>query len=149
MNTVDTDTTPLINWLDLDSLYTRRLIQQAKVFYKVHCNLVDTCPPSYMQHANHISSRTDQTLKYCNTNLLQINAYKYCFSPRSMNIWNRLPCSAVSRVTPSVDNFHKFAMPANRSCSLSMMLLSFKCHMRACFYFMPIVNNSVLFASYL
>ena len=33
------------------------------------------------------------------------------FSP-CMNIWNHLPCSAVSHVIPSVDNFHKFAMPA-------------------------------------
>ena len=31
-----------------------------------------------------------------------------------MNIWNRLPCSAVSHVVPSVDNFHKFAIPAIR-----------------------------------
>ena len=31
-----------------------------------------------------------------------------------MNIWNRLPCSAVSHVIPSVDNFYKFAIPANR-----------------------------------
>ena len=31
-----------------------------------------------------------------------------------MNIWNRLPCSAVSHVNPSVDNFHKFAIPAIR-----------------------------------
>ena len=34
--------------------------------------------------------------------------------PRSMNIWNRLPFSAVSHVIPSVDNFHKFAIPAIR-----------------------------------
>ena len=32
-----------------------------------------------------------------------------------MNIWNRLPCSAVSYVIPSVDNFHKFAIPAIRA----------------------------------
>ena len=31
-----------------------------------------------------------------------------------MNIWNRLPCSVVSHVIPSVDNFHKFAIPAIR-----------------------------------
>ena len=29
-----------------------------------------------------------------------------------MNIRNRLPCLAVFHVFPSVDNFHKFAMPA-------------------------------------
>ena len=31
-----------------------------------------------------------------------------------MNIWNRLPFSAVLHVIPSVDNFHKFAIPAIR-----------------------------------
>ena len=92
----------------------RRLIQQAAMFYKIHCNVVDICPPSDIQHANHISGRTDHPLKYCNKNPLQINAYKYSFFPRNMNIWNRLPCSAVSHVIPSVDNFHKFAMPAIR-----------------------------------
>ena len=110
----DTDTSLLINRLNLDSLYARRLIQQATMFYKIHYNLVDRFPPSYIQHANHISSRTDHPLKYCNKNPLQINAYKYSFFPRSMNIWNRLPCSAVSHVIPSVDNFHKFAIPAIR-----------------------------------
>ena len=110
----DTDTSLLINRLNLDSLYTRRLIQQATMFYKIHCNIVDICPPSYMQHANHISSRTDHPLKYCNKNPLQINAYKYYFFPCCMNIWNRLPCSAVSHVIPSVGNFLKFAIPAIR-----------------------------------
>ena len=51
---------------------------------------------------------------YCNKNPLQINAHKHYFFPRSMNIWNRLPCSAVSHVIPSVDNFHMFAIPAIR-----------------------------------
>ena len=111
----DNDTSLLIYRLNLDSLYTRRLIQQATMFYEIHCNLVDICPPSYIQHANHISSRTDHPLKYCNKNPLQINAYKYSFFPRSMNIWNRLPCSAVSHVVPSVDNFRKFAIPAIRA----------------------------------
>ena len=86
----DIDTSLLINRLNLDSIYTRRLIQQATMFYKIHYNLVDICPPSYIQHANHMSSRTDHRLKYCNKNPLQINAYKYSFFPRSMNIWNRL-----------------------------------------------------------
>ena len=111
----DDDTSLLINRLNLDSLYTRRLIQQATISCKVHYNLVVICPPSYMQHANHISSRTDHSLKYCNKNPLQINAYKYSFFPRSMNIWNRLPCSAVSHVIPYVDNFHKLAIPAIRA----------------------------------
>ena len=89
-------TSPPCSRLNLDSLYARRLIQQATMFYKIHYNLVDICPPSN------------------NKKPLQINAYKYSFFPRSMNIWNRLPCSAVSHVIPSVDNFHKFAIPAIR-----------------------------------
>ena len=114
MNTVETLTPFLINRLNLDSLYARRLIQQATMFYKIHYNLVDICPPSYIQHANHISSRTDHPLKNCNKNPLQINAYKYSFFPCIINILNHLPCWAVSHVIPSVDNFHKFAIPAIR-----------------------------------
>ena len=109
-----TDTSLLINRLSLDSLYTRRLIQQATMFYKIHYNLVDICPPSYLQHASHISSRTDHPLKYCNKNPLEINAYKYSSRSRCMNIWNCLPCSAISHVILSVDNFHKFAIPEIR-----------------------------------
>ena len=57
------------------SIITRR--QQ-----EIHYNLVDICPPSYIQHANHISSRTGHPLKYCNMNPLQINAYEYSFFPQ-------------------------------------------------------------------
>ena len=103
--------------------------------YKIHYSLVDMCPPSYIQHANNISSRTDHPLKYCNKNPLQINAHKYSFFPRSMNIWNRLPCSAVSHVIPSVDNYHKFAIPAIRVMQLFMVLLSFKFHMNLYLFF--------------
>ena len=87
----DTDTSLLINRLNRDSLYTRRPIQQATTYYKIHYNLVDICSLSYIQHAIHISSRTDHPLKYCNKNPLQINAHKYSFFPHRMNIWNRLP----------------------------------------------------------
>ena len=61
--------------------------------------------------------------------------YYYYYS-----IWNRLPCSAVSHVIPSLDNFHKFAMPAIRVMQGHFYLFFI--------YFFPIVNNSVLFASY-
>ena len=81
------------------------------MFYRLHYDLDDICPPSNIQHASHISSRTVHHLKYRNNNPLQINAYEYSFFPCSMNIWNRLLCSAVSHVIPSVDDIHKFAMP--------------------------------------
>ena len=108
------DTSLLINRLNLDSLYACRLIQQATMFYKIHYSLVYICPPSYIQHANHISSRTDHPLKYCNKNPLQINVYKYSFSPPQYEYLESSPCSDVSHVIPSVDNFHKFAIPAIR-----------------------------------
>ena len=110
----DTDTSVIINCLNLDSLYTRRLIQQATMFYKIHYNLAVICVPSYIQHTNHISGRTDNPLKHCNKNPLHINAYKYSFFHQSMNIWNCVPCSSVSHVTSSVDNFQQFAIPAIR-----------------------------------
>ena len=119
------------------------------MFYKIHYNLVDIWPPSYVQHASHISNRADHPLKYCSKNPLQINAYKYSFFSRSMNILNRLPCSVLSHVIPSVDNFHKFAMPATWSCIHFMMLLSLKCEMNFYFlFFLPIVSNSVLLTNY-
>ena len=107
----DTDTSLLINRLNNDSPYTRRLIKQATMFYKVHYNLVDICPPSYMQHANHISSRTD----------------------RSIDILNHLPCSDVSHVIRPVDSFHKYAMPAIRVISCCVCVFapvnsSISCH---------------------
>ena len=118
------------------------------MFYKIHYNFVVICPQSYIQHAYHISSRTYHLLKYCNMNPLQINAYNILFFPRIMNIWNLLPCS---HVTPSVDNFSNLIYLQIQSCSLFMVLLSFKFHNLACFFFfyIPIVSNSVLFTSYL
>ena len=110
----DTDTSLLINRLNLDSLYTRRLIQQATMFCKIHYNLVDICPSSYMQHANHISSRTDHPLKYCNKNPLLINAYKYSFFPSQYEYLKSSPLLSCFSCDPSVDNFHKFAIPAIR-----------------------------------
>ena len=96
----DTDTSLLISRLNLDFPYTPMLIQQATMSCKIHYNLVEIFYPSHIKHANHISSRNDHPYKYCNKNSSQIKAYKYSFLPRSMNIWNRLPCSAVSHMTP-------------------------------------------------
>ena len=79
-------TSLLSNWLKLDSLYARRLIQQATMSYRINSSLANICPPSYMQHANHISSRTDHPLKYYSKSPLQIDAYKYSIFKRRMNI---------------------------------------------------------------
>ena len=84
------------------------------MFYKIHYNLVDTCPPSYVQHASHISSRTDHPLKYCNKNPLQINAYKYSFFPSQYEYFESSPLLSCFPCDPSVDNFHKFAIPTIR-----------------------------------
>ena len=129
----DTDTSLLVNRLNLYSLYTRRLIQQAAMFFKIHYNLVDVCPPSYIQHANHISYRTDHPLKYCNKNPLQINAHKHSFFPHSKDIWNRLPCSAVSHVIPLKIIFTSLLYLQLQS--WSMVLLSLKFHMNFTLFF--------------
>ena len=76
----DTDTSLLSNQLNLESLYICRFIKQATMLRKIHYNLADICPPSYIQHAIHISSRTYLPLKNCNKNPSQINAYKCSFS---------------------------------------------------------------------
>ena len=60
----DTDTSHLNSRLNQDFLTTRWLIQQAAMSYKIHYYLVDIGPPSYIQHANHISNRTDHFFKY-------------------------------------------------------------------------------------
>ena len=66
-----------------------------------------------------------------------------------MNFFNRLPCSAISHVTTSVDNFHKFAIPEIRVMQprygVALILISYEGDI---FSFMPIVNNSILSASY-
>ena len=109
---IDTGTALLINWLIFGFLHASKLIQRATMFCKILHHLVDICPPSYIQHANHVLSRTDQPLMHCSKNTSQINAYRYSFFLHSMNIWNRLSFSAVSHVTPSVDNLHKLDIPA-------------------------------------
>ena len=75
-----------------------------------------------------------------------INAYKYSFFPRSMNIWNRLPCSAVSHAIPCVDNFHKFSIPAIRL--MQPLYVAALMFFKFIYFFIPSVNNSVLFTSY-
>ena len=65
-----------------------------------------------------------------------------------MNIWDRLPCSVVLHVTPSVDNFHKFAMPVIKVMQplygAALILFSYEGHV----FCVPFVNNSILFTSY-
>ena len=109
-----TDVIPLLQKLHWDSLYTRRLIQQATMLYKIHYHLVDIYTPHYIKPAFHISNRIDHPLKYCNTNTVVLNTFKYSFFPRSISIWNRLPPSAVLHVTPSVIAFQTVAIPAIR-----------------------------------
>ena len=47
----ETHVPSLINQLNWDSLYTRRLIKQASMPNKIHYHLVNTSPPTCVQHA--------------------------------------------------------------------------------------------------
>jgi len=109
-----TSVTPLVQKLQWDSLYIRRIVQQSTMLYKIHYNLVDIQTPPYIQPAVHISKRIDHPLKYCNTIPVLINTFKFSFFPRSIHVWNRLPPSAVLHVTPSILSFQAMALPEIR-----------------------------------
>ena len=59
------DTSLFINRLNIDTIYTGRLIKQATMSYNIHYSLVDMFPPSYIQYANNISGKTDNPTKHC------------------------------------------------------------------------------------
>ena len=105
---------PLVNKLSWDSLHVRRLIQQSCMFYRIQYGLVHITPPACIQRATHISARTDHPLKYINTFIPTINAYKYAFYPCVIGVWNRLPPAAVLHIAPSVSVFKSIAAPAIR-----------------------------------
>ena len=84
---VATHVSPLVKELNWDPLHTRRLIQQATMFYKIHYGLVHISPPpNCLQRAHYISSRKDHPLKYTNITNPRVNAYKFTFYPRAMAI---------------------------------------------------------------
>ena len=116
---------PLVNQLNWDSLHVRRLIQQPCMFYRIQYGLVHITPAACIQRATHISARTDHPLKYINTFMPTINAYKYAFYPQVIAVWNRLPSAAVLHITPSVSVFKSFAAPAIREMHLFMDFISF------------------------
>ena len=62
---------------------------------------------------------------------------------------NRLPCSAISHVIPSVDDLNKYAIPAIRVTQplYGAALIKISCEFLF-IYFLPIVNSSVLLTSY-
>jgi hypothetical protein len=107
----------LVQDLNWDPLHTRRLIQQATMFYKIHFGLVNITPPPCIERASQISYRKNHPFKYTNTISSRLNVYKYAFYPRVITIWNRLPRGAVLHVTPSIPLFHTYAIPAIRELS--------------------------------
>ena len=63
-------------------------------------NLVGIHPTPYIHHANHFTGRIVHALQYCCKIPSQIIAYNYFIFPHSINIWNRICCSAVLHVIP-------------------------------------------------
>jgi hypothetical protein len=108
-----THVTPLINELDWDSLHTRRLIKQATMLYRIHYGLVFISPPNCFHRATKFF-RLDHPLKYISDFQPIINPYKYSFYPRAVQIWNRLPPSAILHIHPSTAFFQLHAVPAIR-----------------------------------
>ena len=110
----ETNATNLIQQLKWDTLHTRRIIQQQCMLYKIHYDLVNITIPHCFQRASRISLRLSHPLNYTNLNPPSIDAHKFSFFPRSVQIWNRLPAAAVLHINPSLAVFHTVAAPAIR-----------------------------------
>ena len=88
------------------------------MFYKIYYNLVDICPPSCIQHANHISSRTDHPLMYFNNNQSQFIFYKYSFFFLLYEYLELSPLLSCFTHVSFVDNSYKLAVPVIRAMQL-------------------------------
>ena len=69
------------------------------MFYKVHYHLVNIQIPQLISPATFIGKH-DHQLKYA-IPATTIDRYKFSFYPCSIRLWNQLPSTAVSAVSPA------------------------------------------------
>ena len=105
-----TEVTPLVQGLEWDTLHTRRLLNQATMFYKIQFQVVNIQLPSYLMLSTS-TCRSQHSYKYQQLPS-NVDAYGYSFYPRAIRIWNLLPASSVN--APSVETFKSAALPAIR-----------------------------------
>ena len=105
-----TSVTHLLNEIGWDSPHIRRLTAQSAMFFKIHHQLVNISLPPSFQPATYLS-RHDHLYKYI-IPITTIDSYKYSFYPRCIRIWNQLPTTAVTALTPAA--FRDSALPTIR-----------------------------------
>ena len=107
-----TSTSALVSSLGWDTLEHRRLFNQSVLFYKFHnglvnCKLPDSvtcCSSRSLTRSHHLAYQRPQS---------NILTHCYSFFPRTLRVWNSLPCEVVT--SPSLDSFRHTALPAIRS----------------------------------
>ena len=105
-----TSASALVLSLHWDLLHTRRLLAQSTMLFKIHYSYVNISLPAIIIPASYLG-RHDNNLKYA-VPAATIDPYKFSFSPRTIRVWNQLPCAAVNAT--SVAAFQEAALPAIR-----------------------------------
>ena len=107
-----TSTSALVSSLGWDNLEHRRLFNQSVLFYKFHNGLVNCKLPDSVTRCSSRSLTRSHHLAYQRP---QSNILTHCYSffPRTLRVWNSLPCEVVT--SPSLDSFRHTALPAIRS----------------------------------
>ena len=108
-----TSTSALVSSLGWDTLKHRRLFNQSARFYKFHNGLVNCKLPDFVTRCSSRSLTRSHQIAYQPP---QSNILTHCYSffPRTLRVWNSLPCEVVT--SPSLlDSFRHSALPAIRS----------------------------------
>ena len=105
-----TSASALVLSLHWDLLHTRRLLAQSTMLFKIHYSYVNISLPAIIIPASYLG-RHDNNLKYA-VPAATIDPYKFSFFPRTIRVWNQLPCAAVNAT--SVAAFQEAALPAIR-----------------------------------
>ena len=107
-----TSTSALVSSLGWDTFEHRRLFNQSVLFYKFHNGLVNCKLPDSVTRCSSRSLARSHHLAYQRpqSNIL---THCYLFFPRTLRVWNSLPCEVVT--SPSLDIFRHTALPAIRS----------------------------------
>ena len=114
-----TSTSALVSSLGWDTLEHRRLFNQSVLFYEFHNGLVNCKLPDSVTRCSSRSLTRSHHLAYQRP---QSNILTHCYSffPRTLRVWNSLPCEVVT--SPSLDSFRHTALPAIRSLKVPSQL---------------------------
>jgi len=93
----------MISVLGWRSLKQRRNIQTLCIFYKILNSLVDVKPPDCLSPSYLATGGHQKKLFHIST---RIDAYKFGFFPRAVNLWNALSDDNVNALNFDSFNYH-------------------------------------------